>query len=242
LWESLGVFDLSTGVPTVELTDNGSGTIVADGVLFVSVPMGDPSGRLGDMDNDGDVDFDDIAPFVQGMGDPVGYFAQYGISPVRHGDLDRNGGLDYDDIPGFVALLRPAESDVDTALSSAADSLPEESVSRSVPYTVDMRAPSLSYDHGEVNDLLLSTPRNRTMSPADSDEASPMNETEQAGLTGGLNRSYPVSEQRVQYRHRTVRRDDGTNTREIDATVRLEWDEMVDTVFAKEKRWNDSAP
>ncbi len=38
-WESLGVYTFSTGVPTVRLTNDASGFVVADGVLFV--PAGD---------------------------------------------------------------------------------------------------------------------------------------------------------------------------------------------------------
>lgn len=35
-WESLGVYDFTTGVPTIRLTNDASGTVAADGVLFVS--------------------------------------------------------------------------------------------------------------------------------------------------------------------------------------------------------------
>ncbi|MCA9262200.1 MAG: hypothetical protein KDA60_00065, partial [Planctomycetales bacterium] len=34
-WESLGVFNITTGVPTVELSDAANGQVIADGVIFV---------------------------------------------------------------------------------------------------------------------------------------------------------------------------------------------------------------
>jgi len=60
---------------------------------------------LGDMDGDGDVDFDDIGAFVLGIHDSVAYENQYGLPPATSGDLDGDGDFDFDDIPGFVNLL-----------------------------------------------------------------------------------------------------------------------------------------
>ena len=47
---------------------------------------------VGDMDIDGDVDMDDIAPFVLGLVSETEYQRQFGVSPVVHGDGD--GDLD----------------------------------------------------------------------------------------------------------------------------------------------------
>jgi hypothetical protein len=59
----------------------------------------------GDMDCDGDVDFDDINPFVLAIQDPQGYQAAYPNCNWLNGDTDGDGDVDFDDINGFVALL-----------------------------------------------------------------------------------------------------------------------------------------
>jgi hypothetical protein len=60
---------------------------------------------LGDMDCDGDVDFDDTAGFVLGLSDSDAYEAIYGVAPELKGDTDFQNDLDFDDIPGFLNLL-----------------------------------------------------------------------------------------------------------------------------------------
>jgi hypothetical protein len=72
--------------------------------------MGESSGLIGDLDCDGDVDFDDISAFVLGLGDPAAYELQYGVPPSFKGDTDGDGDLDFDDIPAFVELLTPRDS------------------------------------------------------------------------------------------------------------------------------------
>ena len=59
----------------------------------------------GDMDCDGDVDFDDINPFVLALGGPAGYYAQYPWCLWDNGDCDGDGDVDFDDINPFVALI-----------------------------------------------------------------------------------------------------------------------------------------
>jgi hypothetical protein len=61
---------------------------------------------LGDMDCDGDVDFDDIDPFVLGLNDPAQYELDFGVPPEAKGDMDGDGDFDFDDIEGFVAALQ----------------------------------------------------------------------------------------------------------------------------------------
>lgn len=61
--------------------------------------------RTGDMDCDGDVDFDDIDDLVLGLNDPAGYEDQLGVPPALKGDADGDGDLDFDDIDDFVAVL-----------------------------------------------------------------------------------------------------------------------------------------
>ncbi len=60
----------------------------------------------GDMDCDGDVDFDDIYFFALGLTNPTAYETAMGLSAAAKGDIDGNGELDFDDITGFVNLLR----------------------------------------------------------------------------------------------------------------------------------------
>ena len=64
-----------------------------------------PNPTLGDMDNNGSLDFDDLNPMVLALTDPVAYEAAYGILPSRNGDIDGNGTVDFDDINPLVALL-----------------------------------------------------------------------------------------------------------------------------------------
>jgi hypothetical protein len=59
----------------------------------------------GDMDCDGDVDFDDIDDFVLGLNDPAAYEALFGLAPTVKGDTDGDDDLDFDDITGFVDIL-----------------------------------------------------------------------------------------------------------------------------------------
>ncbi|GMQ80542.1 MAG: hypothetical protein BMS9Abin04_548 [Planctomycetia bacterium] len=74
-------------------------------------------GPLGDLERDGDVDFDDIDPFVLGLTNQPLYEAQYRITPIIPGDVNQDGRFDFDDIPDFVALLTGPPA---TAAASAA--------------------------------------------------------------------------------------------------------------------------
>lgn len=64
----------------------------------------------GDMDADGDVDFDDIGAFVLALNQPGDYEAQHGLAPVIQGDLDYDGDTDFDDIGPFVSILTSGNS------------------------------------------------------------------------------------------------------------------------------------
>jgi len=59
----------------------------------------------GDMDRDGDVDFDDVQPLVLALTSPGSYEQMYGVAAALHGDVDDDGDLDFDDIDEFVQLL-----------------------------------------------------------------------------------------------------------------------------------------
>ncbi len=75
---------------------------------YVSITQHDAV--LGDLDCDGDVDFDDIDAFVLGLTDPAGYEVVYGLPSSLKGDLDDDGDHDFDDIAGFVAELTGSPS------------------------------------------------------------------------------------------------------------------------------------
>jgi ELWxxDGT repeat protein len=59
----------------------------------------------GDMNYDGSVNNQDIAPFVQGLTNPAGFQGQYGYAPDLLGDVNRDGLFNNQDIAAFVAVL-----------------------------------------------------------------------------------------------------------------------------------------
>ncbi len=61
--------------------------------------------RLGNMNCDGLVNFEDINPFVLALTDLGAYQQQYPDCDYRHGDIDHNGAVDFGDINWFVELL-----------------------------------------------------------------------------------------------------------------------------------------
>ncbi len=64
-----------------------------------------PGPVSGDMDCDGDVDFDDINPFVLALSGQAGYESAYPDCYWRNADCNLDGQVDFDDINAFVALL-----------------------------------------------------------------------------------------------------------------------------------------
>lgn len=84
------------GFGTVDGLNDNMGTVMK---IVPFVPL------LGDMDCDGDVDFDDIDAFVLGLNNPADYEAQFGVPPSLKGDEDGDGDQDFDDITGFVQRL-----------------------------------------------------------------------------------------------------------------------------------------
>jgi hypothetical protein len=74
--------------------------------LEITGNSGGPPPIIGDLDCDGDVDFDDIDDFVLGLNNPAAYEDLYGIPPGVKGDTDDDDDLDFDDIAGFVAILQ----------------------------------------------------------------------------------------------------------------------------------------
>ena len=74
----------------------------SDGTFTVS---SGPVYPLGDMDCDGDVDFDDINPFVLALSGETAYKAEYPDCVWLNADCDEDGDVDFDDINPFVAQI-----------------------------------------------------------------------------------------------------------------------------------------
>ena len=70
-------------------------------IIAVSLNPSSP----GDLDCDGDVDFDDINPFVLALGGEAGYLAEYPDCNWLNADCNDDGNVDFDDINPFVALI-----------------------------------------------------------------------------------------------------------------------------------------
>ena len=87
------------GLANGPFTTNFAGT-PADQIANGTITIGD---LPGDMDFDGDIDFDDIPPFVLGLTQPLEYQTTFGLAAVVRGDVSGDGRMDFDDIPPFIA-------------------------------------------------------------------------------------------------------------------------------------------
>jgi len=65
----------------------------------------EPQDLKGDLDCDGDVDFDDINPFILALSGQTAYLAQYPDCNWLNADCNADGNVDFDDINALVALL-----------------------------------------------------------------------------------------------------------------------------------------
>jgi len=100
------VTDLVLGEVTVELPGFGEVTVDVQNIrLAGSVTVEVIYGMAGDMDCDGDVDFDDIDPFVLALSGEEGYLALYPDCNWLNADADGSGSVGFDDIDPFVALI-----------------------------------------------------------------------------------------------------------------------------------------
>lgn len=100
---SLLEIDVDTGIATIigNVDVDDSHTLV--GIEFLGWLQGD-------MDRDGDQDFDDIDDLVQALNDPAQYEIDKGIPARVNGDQDEDNDLDFDDIPGFVNILSAGQA------------------------------------------------------------------------------------------------------------------------------------
>jgi hypothetical protein len=100
--EELGIGDsLGPGRYALEVKASSPQADVAYGLAWFS----NLQLLLGDMDLDGDVDFDDVDEFVLALNNPAVYQILYGVPPTLHGDTDGDGDHDFDDIEGLLEVL-----------------------------------------------------------------------------------------------------------------------------------------
>ena len=90
-----------------EASDLNSGSVVeagVDAVTFQRVEC-ESSAFPGDLNCDGNIDFDDIDGFVLALSGEEGYLAVYPDCLWMNADCDANDTVDFDDIDAFVAML-----------------------------------------------------------------------------------------------------------------------------------------
>ncbi|MBK9126510.1 MAG: hypothetical protein IPM13_01755 [Phycisphaerales bacterium] len=83
----------------------GNRDIYATNVNPPNGSVGLPVFLHGDTDCDGDIDFDDIDPFVAALGGQAVYEVLYPGCYWLNADADGDGDVDFDDIDAFVALI-----------------------------------------------------------------------------------------------------------------------------------------
>lgn len=98
----------------LDITYTGAGSLVAEGIVAQLGVLGDPlmaditigGFKVGDMNGDDAVDFGDITPFVDALGDRPTYEANFpGLDADARGDVSGDGAFDFGDITPFVDLL-----------------------------------------------------------------------------------------------------------------------------------------
>ncbi len=94
---------VSTGLPSMSRSGLGNDFPGGSPIALRILPADD--GLRGDLDCDGDVDFDDISPFVLALGGEAGYLAAYPDCEWLHADCNEDGTVDFDDIGPFIALI-----------------------------------------------------------------------------------------------------------------------------------------
>jgi len=109
--EAIPPIDLpEQGANVVKLAEYGSGFCAMwqdkrDGNIDLYMRNYVGSAVVGDLDCDGDVDFDDINPFVLALSGEAAYLVQYPDCHWLNADCDGDGDVDFDDINPFVALM-----------------------------------------------------------------------------------------------------------------------------------------
>lgn len=101
-----GGFAAGSDVYLYVVDENGAANVAGFPVTLSDVR---PVDTIGDMDWDDDVDFDDIAAFVQGIEDQDVYQSRFCSPSWFKGDTDGDADHDFDDVSGFVTLLEPGD-------------------------------------------------------------------------------------------------------------------------------------
>jgi hypothetical protein len=133
LTSARGLYSFS-GVST-GITDTAGNTITGLSATWRRV-------IAGDMNDDGVLNNQDIAPFVQALTDPVGYQAATGFAPNVIGDIDGNGTMNNQDISPFIALLTGGRPAGETAGTKAARGIPLST--RPLQLAADEETPALT--------------------------------------------------------------------------------------------------
>jgi hypothetical protein len=80
--------------------------------------------KVGDMNCDGLVNNQDIAPFVLGLTNPAGFQTSFGYSPALPGDVNGDSLFNNQDIALFVAVLTGSRPVVETTLTTVGTKIP----------------------------------------------------------------------------------------------------------------------
>ncbi len=101
-----GDFELggTSGQPDASTTVMSGGDFELSGGFWPALTTG-PALHPGDLDCDGDIDFDDIDAFVLALSGQAGYEAAYPDCNWMNADCNNDGTVDFDDIDAFVAIL-----------------------------------------------------------------------------------------------------------------------------------------
>lgn len=104
-WGTLYNFRFDTNAAPTFVTEAALTLFKPGTPTTITVPFSNGAYRLGDMNCDGALNFKDINPFVQGLGDPAAWLAAHPGCPIENLDLDGNGIVNFKDINPFVGLL-----------------------------------------------------------------------------------------------------------------------------------------
>jgi len=78
-------------------------SLTVDNLVF-GLSAADP---LGDMNCDGNVDLNDVGPFVQALLDPTGYASAFPACNIDNGDTNDDNAVNGTDVQSFIGLLLP---------------------------------------------------------------------------------------------------------------------------------------
>jgi len=92
-----GIFEDSDGSVYLIYAGRGENAL---GLALLQSPF-----LVGDMNDDGTVNFLDISPFILALSDAAVYEASFGVDPNIRGDFNEDGAFNFLDISGFILSL-----------------------------------------------------------------------------------------------------------------------------------------